>query len=184
MPSSPSLPSSQSPLSDLLPKAPIQALINSHLLTLAKCAGLLALAEHVETHGSDTQAQAGARGFLHYFDTQARTTRENEEQNVFPALIESMAGSDAVCLRGMTEGLTDMLHELDRHWRTQLRPPLLSLAEGKPAELPAAALHAFCDSYAAYIERANSELLPMAERLLTDPEIALLGQAMYRRRNT
>ena len=40
------------------------------------------------------------------FDTSARHHHDDEERDLFPALIESMAGSDAVCLRELTAALT------------------------------------------------------------------------------
>ena len=165
-----------------LQEAPIQALTSNHRRTLAQCAALHALAQTLLMHGSNASTQSAAQDILHYFDTTARDCQADEEQDLFPALIESMAGSDAVCLRGMTEGLSDMLRALDRRWRHQLRAPLLRIAKGESAELPSADLQAFSEEYAAYAERCDTELLPMAERLLTDPEIALLGQAMRARR--
>lgn len=166
-----------------LHEAPIQALASSHQRSLAQCAALHALAQHLLAHGSDAQAQSAARDSLHYFDVTARLAQADEEQDLFPALIESMAGSDAVCLRGMTEGLCNMLHDLDRRWRHQLRAPLLRISEGESAELPPADLLAFSREYALYTERCDTELLPMAERLLSDAELELLGQAMRARRS-
>lgn len=166
-----------------LHEASIQALANSHQRTLAQCTALHALAQYLLVHGSDASAQSAAQDLLHYFDITARASQTDEEQGLFPALIESMAGSDAVCLRGMTEGLSDMLHALDRRWRYQLRAPLLRIAEGESAELPPAELQAFCNEYAAYTERCDTELLPMAERLLSDAELELLEQAMRARRS-
>lgn len=43
---------------------------------------------------------------MRYFDTAARH-HEDEEQDLFPALLESMAGSDAVCLRELTASLCE-----------------------------------------------------------------------------
>jgi hypothetical protein len=36
---------------------------------------------------------------MRYFDVAARQHHEDEEQDLYPALLESMAGSDAICLR-------------------------------------------------------------------------------------
>lgn len=178
----PPAPADHSPIA-ALQEAPIQALVSNHQRTLAQCGALHTLAQTLLTHGSDTTTQAAAQDILHYFDTTARDCQADEEQVLFPALIESMAGSDAVCLHGITEGLSDMLRALDRRWRHQLRAPLLRIAKGESAELPSADLQAFSEEYTAYTERCDTELLPMAERLLTDPEIALLGQAMRARRS-
>lgn len=178
----PPAPADNSPIA-ALQEAPIQALASNHQRTLAQCAALHALAQTLLIHGSDISAQSAAQDLLHYFDTTARDCQADEEQHLFPALIESMAGSDAVCLRGMTEGLSDMLHALDRRWRHQLRPPLLRIAKGESAELPPADLQAFSEEYVAYTECCDTELLPMAERLLSNAELELLEHAMHTRRS-
>lgn len=165
-------------------EAPLQALMNSHQHTLTQCTVLLTLVKHIEGGSCTVETQSTARELLHYFDTAVYESQVIEEQNLFPALIESMAGSDAVCLRGITQGLSDRLHALDRHWRHRLRSPLMSIAEGKTVELSATDARTFADDYAVYVECCDEELIPMAERLLTDPEIASLGRIMHGHSNT
>jgi hypothetical protein len=52
--------------------------------------------------GADQEARTAATNVMRYFDTAAKQHHADEEED-FPALIESMAGSDAVCLREMIE---------------------------------------------------------------------------------
>ncbi|CAM5194219.1 hypothetical protein CDEN61S_00465 [Castellaniella denitrificans] len=49
-----------------------------------------------------------------WIDGPARGAHDILERRLFPALIESMAGSDAVCLKGMTGGLARGRADLDR----------------------------------------------------------------------
>jgi hypothetical protein len=42
---------------------------------------------------------------MRYFDTAARHHHEDEELDLFPALLECVAGPDAVCLRQLTAAL-------------------------------------------------------------------------------
>ncbi|GAA0229342.1 hemerythrin domain-containing protein [Castellaniella daejeonensis] len=94
----------------------------------------------------------------------ARIAHDILEQRLFPALIESMAGSDAVCLKGMTAGLARDRADLDRRWRQAVLPALGDNPAGS-------ALAAWASDYLAWLARADEELLPMAARLLDDASL-------------
>lgn len=53
--------------------------------------------------GVSEEARTAAISLLRYFDTSAGHHHADEEDDIFPALIESMAGSDAICLRAMID---------------------------------------------------------------------------------
>lgn len=55
---------------------------------------------------------------MRYFDTSARHHHDDEEHDLFPALIESMAGSGAICLRELTAALTVEHREPEARWQT------------------------------------------------------------------
>lgn len=129
------------------------------------------LAVHAETR---RHLQAVARDdtpltppFADWIEGPARIAHDILEQQLFPALIESMAGSDAVCLQGMTGGLARDRADLDQRWRQIIRP---ALACAPTSAVPDAreALAAWAGDYLAWLERADTELLPMAARLLDD----------------
>jgi hemerythrin-like domain-containing protein len=162
-------------------EVPLEMLAACHLRVQEQCATLQRLARHVGAHGSDAQACSAAAGVMRYFDTAARHHHDDEEIDLFPALIESMAGSDAVCLRDLTEALMRDHRELDRRWRA-LRAVLEQVAAGAPVQLDATEVDAFVDRYAAHIAREEAELLPMAERLLGDDALEHIGRAMRQRR--
>src|SRR5690606_4612507 len=119
------------------------------------------LAPHLLEHGSDEAARGAAAGIMRYFDTAALQHHADEEQDLFPALLESMAGSDAVCIREMTEGLCADHRKLEADWR-RLRESLALIAQGKPATLPADTVESFTSLYASHMQREEDELLPMA----------------------
>ena len=66
---------------------------------------------------------------MRYFDTAARHHHEDEEQDLSSALLESMAGSAAVCLRELAASLCSDHHMREHHWAA-LRQRLLQVAEG------------------------------------------------------
>jgi hemerythrin-like domain-containing protein len=162
-------------------EAPLEMLAACHVRIERQCATLGRLVSHLTEHGCDDQARSAASNIMRYFDTSAVDHHRDEEQDLFPALIESMAGSDAVCIKAMTQGLADEHRKLEREWRG-LRLALERIAAGEPATLPADAVSRFVDLYAQHMQREDDELLPMAARLLGDADIARIGRAMRQRR--
>ena len=118
---------------------------------------------------------------MRYFDSAARHHHEAEEHDLFPALLESMAGSDAVCLRELTASLCGDHRKLEQLWGA-LRPQLLSVSETTGHIVDAALISSFVERYEAHIRREEGELLPMAARLLGETELDRIGVAMRRRR--
>lgn len=55
-----------------------------------------------------------AHAVMRYFDSAARHHHEDEELDLFPALLESMAGSEAVCLRDLTASLCNDHRRLEQ----------------------------------------------------------------------
>ncbi|MDY0308590.1 MAG: hypothetical protein RBR29_02185 [Castellaniella sp.] len=138
------------------------------------------LAVHTETR---RQLQAAAAcgiaapaTFTAWIDGAARTAHDILEQQLFPALIESMAGSDAVCLKGMTCGLARDRADLDRRWRQTIRPALV----GPMTLTDRDALAAWAKDSLDWLARADEELLPMAARLLDDAALDALATACAR----
>ena len=162
-------------------EVPLEMLSACHHRIEHQCATLRRLVTHLAEHGADAQARAAATSVMRYFDTAAQQHHADEEENLFPALIESVAGSDAVCLRALTERLTADHRELEAHWR-RLRLALERVAAGAGASLPLADVDALVGLYEQHIEREERELLPMAARLLGDDALESIGRAMRERR--
>ncbi|MFT0532532.1 hypothetical protein ACMHYJ_06805 [Castellaniella hirudinis] len=115
--------------------------------------------------------EAGLRAALAWFDGPAPAQHRLLRTVLCPLLIESMAGSDAVCIQGMAQGLGLQGAELDRQWRREIAPGL----RARPPECTA--LPAWVRQYQAYLQRADDELLPMAGRLLDDQALDALARA-------
>lgn len=164
------------------PDAPLQMLAACHQDLQAQCAALEHLVLYIGECGVNEDARQLIRSALHFFDEAVPLHHADEEQDLFPALLESMAGSDPVCLREITRGLAQEHQVLQAAWR-QLRPSLERALAGEEAALSAGAVDAFASLYLGHVEREDAELLPMAARLLADEELVRIGRAMVARRH-
>lgn len=162
-------------------EAPLEMLSACHGRVKLQCATLRRLVPHVGETGASEEASSAATNVMRYFDTSAKHHHADEEEDLFPALIESMAGSDAVCLREMIEGLTADHRSLETAWR-RLRDVLERTVAGESAPLMSDDVEAFVGLYERHIQREEDELLPMAARLLSEDELARVGRAMRERR--
>jgi hemerythrin-like domain-containing protein len=161
--------------------APLAMLATCHERGERQCATLLRLAAHLRDHGADAQASEAATAVMRYFDRASPDHHADEEADLFPALIDSLAGSDAVCLNELTRSLTADHRELEALWQA-LRAPLQRIAAGEPVSLDAGSVQALVDGYLQHSAREDAELLPLAARLLDDAALQRMGRAMRTRR--
>jgi hemerythrin-like domain-containing protein len=162
-------------------EAPLEMLAACHDRIQRQCDTLRRLVTHVATQGVDAQAREAAYAVMRYFDQAAVNHHADEEQDLFPALLESMAGSDAVCLRELIEQLTRQHRELETHWQA-LRQVLVRIATGETVVLDAALVQRLVTAYEKHLAREDAELLPMAARLIDDASLQQIGRAMRQRR--
>jgi hemerythrin-like domain-containing protein len=162
-------------------EVPLAMLSACHGRIEQQCATLRRLVTHLPRHGADAAAREAAAGVMRYFDSAAVHHHADEERDLFPALEEAMAGSDAVCVRELTASLAAEHRELEACWR-RVRAALAPLAAGTAASLPAGDVEALVVSYEQHIAREEAELLPMAARLLGDDVQDRIGRAMRARR--
>jgi hemerythrin-like domain-containing protein len=162
-------------------EVPLEMLSACHFRIERQCATLRRLVPYLADHGAVVEARSAAANVMRYFDTSAKHHHADEEKDLFPALIESMAGSDPVCLREMTASLVAEHRELEARW-DDIRVVLERVVAGDNVQLSREAVEAFVSLYERHIEREESELLPMAARLLSDDELDRIGRAMRERR--
>jgi hemerythrin-like domain-containing protein len=162
-------------------EVPLEMLAACHGRVQAQCATLQRLLPHIAAKGADRAAQEAATAVMRYFDTAAVHHHADEEQDLFPALLEAMAGSDAVCIRDLTRTLAAEHRLLEQHWRA-LRTALAAVAAGDATLLKPALVQDFVALYAGHIAREEAELLPMAARLLDAATLDGVGRAMRQRR--
>jgi hemerythrin-like domain-containing protein len=162
-------------------EVPLEMLAACHARIERQCATLRRLVPHLVRYGSDAEAREAAANVMHCFDTSARHHHADEEEDLFPALIESMAGSDAVCVRALIDGLVNEHRELEARWQ-RVRSVLEQVGAGERVSLEDADVEALVTLYRRHIEREESELLPMAARLLSDEGLDRVGRGMRERR--
>jgi hemerythrin-like domain-containing protein len=163
-------------------EVPLEMLAACHGRVQHQCDTLLRLVTHLQSHGADRSAQEAASAVMRYFDTAARHHHDDEERDLFPALLDSMAGSDAVCLRELITSLCADHRQLEHRWAA-VRQWLSHITEGAAATtLEDADVPGFVHFYEQHIAREETELLPMAARLLSDVDLNRIGQAMRARR--
>lgn len=86
--------------------------------------------------------------------------RADLDADIFPGLLDAMAGSDAVCIR-------------------EMRDRLLAMLDALAPQRDGQALRVQCR---AIVDFETRELLPMADRLLDDAALARISAAMRARR--
>ncbi len=156
---------------------PLEMLLACHGRIQAQCATLLKLLAHLPVYGCDTQAQQAARAILRYFDTAGRHHHDDEEKDLFPLLLAT--SSDET--HALVACLLNEHKVMDAAWQ-HLRSYLTELANGKSAALDAGAAEHFIGAYDRHIALENSQLLPLANKLLTATQLETLGRSMAARR--
>jgi hypothetical protein len=116
-----------------------------------------------------------AQGVLRYFDLTLAVHHRDEEDDLHPALVEAMAGSDPVCLRELAQAATAAHRAIEAAWHA-LRPAFVALSRGEPAALEPGAVDSLVASCQASFAHEDRELLPTARRLLDDAVLAQLRE--------
>ncbi|CAM5792742.1 hemerythrin domain-containing protein [Castellaniella caeni] len=149
--------------------APIETLLQAHARTRALLRTLAAWAAQAPAVPAPPMRRRDE--LIAWFDGPAPAQHHLLDDVLFPAFIESMAGSDAVCLKGMTQGLSAQGARLQHRWHGTIRAQLMAAAPMRDT------IVAWAEDYVDYLQRADEELLPMAERLLDDDAMARLREA-------
>jgi hemerythrin-like domain-containing protein len=159
---------------------PLAVFSDCHTLTLRQCEALRRLALYVHQCGCDVHARRFGQHLVRCFDQLVPRGHEQEEALLFPAVLESMTGSDAVCLREVSSGLTWQHRSLETQWDT-LRAQVCALCAGQADALDLDAVDAFIDAHRRHIDLEESEFLPMAARLLPEDEMERLREDILAR---
>lgn len=159
---------------------PLQLLAELHGRVQVHCDALVRLEGQVAAAGASDMVHAAAGVLKGHFDELTGLLHQDEEQDLFPALLESMAGSDAVCIRQMIEARVEEHREVEARWLA-IRQWLEQVEAGYTGLPSRGTVEAFVRLYRSHLTQEDRELLPMAERLLSDDALAQVGEGMRRR---
>lgn len=158
-------------------ETPVAMLIACHDRVRQYAALTEKLAFHLQAHGADAAAVASAQSILRYFDIAAPLHHQDEDDDLYPALLAQAAPD----LAGAIAEITAEHEQLEALWQT-VRTALLAVVAGSPKALDLALAQQFALRYPAHAAREEAEIFPFAEQILDAACLAQLGKTMAARR--
>lgn len=156
---------------------PLDMLQACHGRIMDQCATLQKLKQHLTVHGSDVQAKQAAQAIVRYFDTAGQFHHQDEELDLFPPLLATRnAEADALVSRLLND------HQIMNKAWLALRSQLHGITEDRTSVLDDAVVENFITAYEVHIVLENTQLLPLAAKLLDSRQIHDLGEKMAARR--
>lgn len=166
---------------------PLEMLVACHGRIQAQFSTLQKLQQHLFSHGNNADAQLAAQAILRYFETAGPNHHQDEEQDLFPRLLAAEQKNSADGRLKATDASQLITRLLADHtvmanaWQA-IRPQLSAVAAGQQRQLDANIAEHFMGVYNAHIALENSQLIALAEQLLTTQELLKIGQQMASRR--
>lgn len=152
---------------------PFEMLQACHERVLQRLDLLQRLAEHLQQHGADHQAQGAAADLLRYFDHAAPHHHEDEERHVLPRL--RATGHSA-----LAERLAEDHGRMHAGWLA-LRPFLLAVQAGQASKLDEG-WRDWAALYRRHIEAEETSAFPAAQAACSASESQAMGEEMAQRR--
>ena len=162
-------------------EAPLEMLSACHGRVERQCETLLRLAPHLAASGPDPAAREAAQNVMRYFDTSARHHHADEEEDLFPALLQCAPRDELAAVSGLIAALLAQHRALEQAW-SGLRLILDEVRRGNPGTLAEDEVGRLVNLYREHIAREESELLPLAARVLDSAQLDEIGRAMRVRR--
>ena len=159
---------------------PLQLLAELHGRLQGQCDALVRLQERLATADASSAVRAAAGSVRRAFERIAGPLHQAEEQDLFPALLESTAGADAACICEMIDARAAEHRDIEARW-LGIRQWLEAVEAGYPGMPQRDDVEAFASLCRRHLVQEDQELLPMAERLLSDAALTGIGEAMRRR---
>jgi len=160
---------------------PLEALKACHERIRSECGVLSRLVEHMKQNGCDAQARQAALNVMRYFETAARHHHEDEEEDLLPRMMTAATIGRGSKLTRLVADITTEHREMERLW-TVLRAALQEISAGENIPLSAIEVDRFVKLYASHIVTEETNVLPLAEMLLSRDDLAEIGASMAQRR--
>jgi len=157
---------------------PLGLLKACHQRILGFCDLLEKVNDHLQQHELDDDARQAIGRILHYFTTAGKLHHLDEEQDVFPLLIDQ-----SLKMADIIHHLKQDHLQLDSAW-AQLEP-LLSKPETIESDPDFSdKVATLCTTYRNHIRKEEDEFLSTAQHILGNDQLKLLGKNMKKRRET
>ncbi|MEN8761180.1 MAG: hemerythrin domain-containing protein [Thiogranum sp.] len=143
---------------------------------LEHCDILEKLAPHIAENGIDDEARSAISRVLNYFTTGAVHHHRDKEENLFP-----IVNRQSLKLADIIYRLKREYAEIASSWDT-IRIDLKKPAAINDNKAFTTQVEKFCHGYRQYIAYEASELLSIAQHILSQRQLEELGDAMARRR--
>ncbi|MDA8363160.1 MAG: hemerythrin domain-containing protein [Gammaproteobacteria bacterium] len=155
---------------------PLGMLQACHARILRQCDTLVRVAQHLRAVGVTDEARDAAHRAHRYFSTSGKHHHEDEEQDLFPALLTVRPE-----LAGTILELRNEHREMEHLW-IRIEPSLANIGSVTDFAAFAHDIAEFRAAYISHIERENAKILPAAEVALSAGQISELGKRMAYRR--
>jgi pyridoxamine 5'-phosphate oxidase len=160
---------------------PIAVLKHCHDKIRKQLATMQNLLEHLPAHGADAAARQAAQAVQKYFNTAAHLHHADEEVDLLPMLDATATGADLETVRRLRPEILAQHQQMDEAWHI-LDVQLDKIANGSASDLSADAVNTFVRMYTAHMETEEGHIAPMAKRIFSPQQMAILGESMKRRR--
>jgi hemerythrin-like domain-containing protein len=160
--------------------SPLEILDGCHARVRRNCELIERIAEHIEDEGVDDEVLVAAGSALRYFDIAGRDHHRDEEDDLFPALLQA-AGPGRASVQAMVDRLHADHERLEALWAA-VRLQLEAVRDGRGAAVDPALARALRQAYDDHIGEEERVLLPLARNLLSPGALATLGASMAARR--
>lgn len=160
---------------------PVAMLKHCHDKIRKQLATLQKLLEHLPRHGADAAAQQAAQAVQKYFNTAAHLHHADEEVDLLPMLDATATGADLETVRRLRPEILVQHQQMDDAWHI-IDAQLDKISNGSGTALSNDAVNRFAQMYTAHMETEEGHIAPMAKRLFSPAQMAVLGESMARRR--
>lgn len=160
---------------------PLEMLGGCHERIRTRCVLVERIAAQLVTRLPDAEMREAAHSVVRFFDTAADAHHCDEEEDLFPALIASVPREDLEATRLLVARLGADHVRLGALWRDMRRQLVLLAAVGARSLTQTHAAE-FRQAYERHIAIEESEVLPLAQRVLGATSVAAIGAHMAQRR--
>ncbi|MDY0012872.1 MAG: hemerythrin domain-containing protein [Rhodocyclaceae bacterium] len=160
---------------------PVEMISACHGRLDAQLDTLRRLAAWLPEHGADEAARQAATAILRYFRVAGIKHKQDEEEDIFPRLLERVGADERRGAEGLVRSLLADHRELDASW-AELESRLAKIQLGQAADLPGEAAAYFIQQYRNHIQCEEGMLLPLVKRVFSEEDLMEIGGRMSQRR--